>query len=141
VGYGLALLFLFFGGPDLALTQLAVETLTVILFVLLLRRLPPLRSRSSGSQRARAAVVALAGGALMTGIVLATAAVYHPAPLREYFARASVPLAHGRNVVNVILVDFRALDTLGEITVLAVAALGVVGLMRLRRDSPEGNRP
>jgi multicomponent Na+:H+ antiporter subunit A len=137
VGYGLALLFLFFGGPDLALTQLAVETLTVILFVLLLRRLPPLRSRSSPSQRVRAAVVALAGGALMTGIVLATAATYHPAPLREYFARASVPLAHGRNVVNVILVDFRALDTLGEITVLTVAALGVVGLMRLRRDAPE----
>ena len=141
VGYGLALLFMFFGGPDLALTQFAVETLTVILFVLVLRRLPPLRSLSSPSQRVRAAVVALAGGALMTGIVLATAATYHPAPLREYFARASVPLAQGRNVVNVILVDFRALDTLGEVTVLAVAALGVVGLMRLRRGAPEEDRP
>jgi multicomponent Na+:H+ antiporter subunit A len=141
VGYGLALLFLFFGGPDLALTQFAIETLTVILFVLVLRRLPPLRPLSSPSQRIRAAVVALAGGALMTGIVLATAATYHPVPLREYFARASLPLAHGRNVVNVILVDFRALDTLGEITVLAVAALGVIGLMRLRRESPEEDRP
>jgi multicomponent Na+:H+ antiporter subunit A len=77
----------------------------------------------------------------MTAIVLATAVTYHPAPLRDYFARASLPLAQGRNVVNVILVDFRALDTLGEITVLAVAALGVVGLMRLRRGSPEEDQP
>jgi multicomponent Na+:H+ antiporter subunit A len=138
VGYGLALLFLFFGGPDLALTQLAVETLTVILFVLVLRRLPRLRSVSSRSQRARAAVVATGGGILMTAIVLATAASYHPAPLKTYFAQASVPLAHGRNVVNVILVDFRALDTLGEITVLAVAALGVLALRRLRADVPPG---
>jgi multicomponent Na+:H+ antiporter subunit A len=141
VGYGLALLFLFFGGPDLALTQLAVETLAVILFVLVLRRLPPLRTLSSPSKRTRDAIVALAGGAVMTAIVLATAVTYHPAPLRDYFARASLPLAQGRNVVNVILVDFRALDTLGEITVLAVAALGVVGLMRLRRGSPEEDQP
>ncbi len=140
VGYGLALLFLFFGGPDLALTQLAVETLTVILFVLVLRRLPPLRSLSSPSKRTRDAVVALAGGAVMSGIVLATAATYHPAPLRTYFAEASVPLAQGRNVVNVILVDFRALDTLGEITVLGVAALGVLALMRLRGDSAPEER-
>jgi multicomponent Na+:H+ antiporter subunit A len=141
VGYGLALLFLFFGGPDLALTQLAVETLTVILFVLVLRRLPPLRSLSSPSKRIRDAVLALAGGAVMTGIVLATAASYHPAPLRTYFAEASVPLAHGRNVVNVILVDFRALDTLGEITVLGVAALGVLALLRLREGSPPEEGP
>jgi multicomponent Na+:H+ antiporter subunit A len=141
VGYGLALLFLFFGGPDLALTQFAVETLTVILFVLVLRRLPRLRALSPPSKRTRDAVVALAGGAIMTGIVLATAASFHPAPLREYFAHASVPLAHGRNVVNVILVDFRALDTLGEITVLAVAALGVLALMRLRAGAPKEDRP
>jgi multicomponent Na+:H+ antiporter subunit A len=139
VGYGLALLFLFFGGPDLALTQFAVETLTVILFVLVLRRLPPLRTLSSPGKRTRDIVVALAGGAVMCGIVLATTATYHPAPLSTYFAEAAVPLAHGRNVVNVILVDFRALDTLGEITVLGVAALGVLTLMRLRDgSSPEG---
>jgi multicomponent Na+:H+ antiporter subunit A len=140
VGYGLALLFLFFGGPDLALTQLAVETLTVILFVLVLRRLPPLRSLSSPSKRTRDVLVALAGGATMTGIVLATAVTYHPAPIRSYVAEASVPLAHGRNVVNVILVDFRALDTLGEITVLGVAALGVLALMRLRDGSTPEER-
>ena len=141
VGYGLALLFLFFGGPDLALTQLAVETLTVILFVLVLRRLPRLRSLSSPAKRTRDAVVALAGGAVMTLIVLATAVAYHPTPLKTYFAQASVPLAHGRNVVNVILVDFRALDTLGEITVLAVAALGMLALRRLRAEPAEEDQP
>jgi multicomponent Na+:H+ antiporter subunit A len=141
VGYGLALLFLFFGGPDLALTQLAVETLTVILFVLVLRRLPPLRPLSSRARRTRDILVAATGGVTMTGIVLATAATYHPAPLREYFAAASLPLAHGRNVVNVLLVDFRALDTLGEITVLAVVALGVLALMRLRAGAPGEDRP
>jgi multicomponent Na+:H+ antiporter subunit A len=132
VGYGIALLFLLFGGPDLALTQFAIESLTVILFVLILRRLPRLRSMSPVSRRARDGVVALAGGAFMTALVLFASAAHHPAPLRDYFAQASLPLAHGRNVVNVILVDFRALDTLGEITVLVVAALGVLALLRLR---------
>jgi multicomponent Na+:H+ antiporter subunit A len=54
-------------------------------------------------------------------------------PISGFFERESVPLAHGRNVVNVILVDFRALDTLGEITVLAVAALGILALLARRR--------
>ena len=61
-------------------------------------------------------------------------------PLKDYYAEASVPLAHGRNIVNVLLVDFRALDTLGEITVLAVAALGVLGLLRLRAAAPGEGR-
>jgi multicomponent Na+:H+ antiporter subunit A len=56
----------------------------------------------------------------------------HPS-IAEYFIENSVPLAHGRNIVNVIIVDFRALDTLGEITVLAVAGIGVFGLLKLRR--------
>ena len=140
VGYGMALVFLFFGGPDLALTQFAVETLTVVLFVLVLRRLPPLRPLSSRLQRARDAVVALTGGAVMAGIVLVAAGVQQETPLKDYYAEASVPLAHGRNIVNVMLVDFRALDTLGEITVLAVAALGVLGLLRLRTAAPGEDR-
>jgi multicomponent Na+:H+ antiporter subunit A len=140
VGYGMALVFLFFGGPDLALTQFAVETLTVVLFVLVLRRLPLLRPLPSRLQRARDAVVALAGGAVMAGIVLVAAGVQQETPLKDYYAEASVPLAHGRNIVNVMLVDFRALDTLGEITVLAVAALGVLGLLRLRAAAPGEGR-
>jgi multicomponent Na+:H+ antiporter subunit A len=132
VGYGVAVVFLLFGGPDLALTQFAIETLSVLLFVLVLRRLPPLRALSPRWERARDGLLAVLGGALMTALVLAATAAPHPAPLRDYFARASLALANGRNVVNVILVDFRALDTLGEITVLALAALGVVALLGLR---------
>jgi multicomponent Na+:H+ antiporter subunit A len=132
VGYGVAVVFLLFGGPDLALTQFAIETLSVLLFVLVLRRLPPLRVLSPRSERIRDGVVAGAGGVFMAVLVLAATAAPQPTPLRDYFGAASLALANGRNVVNVILVDFRGFDTLGEITVLAVAALGVVALLRLR---------
>jgi multicomponent Na+:H+ antiporter subunit A len=132
VGYGVAVVFLLFGGPDLAFTQFTIETLSVLLFVLVLRRLPPLRVLSPRAERLRDGVVAAAGGVFVTALVLAATAAPHPAPPREYFAATSLALAHGRNVVNVILVDFRAFDTLGEITVLALAALGVVALLRLR---------
>jgi multicomponent Na+:H+ antiporter subunit A len=132
VGYGVALVFLLFGGPDLALTQFAIETLSVLLFVLVLRRLPPLRVLSPPAERLRDGAVAVAGGVFVTALVLAATAAPHPAPLRDYFAAHSLALANGRNVVNVILVDFRAFDTLGEITVLALAGLGVFALLRLR---------
>jgi multicomponent Na+:H+ antiporter subunit A len=135
VGYGIALVFLLFGGPDLALTQFAIETLSVLLFVLVLRRLPPMRVLSPRSERIRDGVVALAGGVFMTALTLAATAAPHPGVLREYFAATSLALANGRNVVNVILVDFRVFDTLGEITVLALAALGVIALLRLRGSS------
>jgi len=132
VGYGVAVVFLLFRAPDLALTQFSIETLSVLLFLLLLRRLPPLRALSPRRERARDGVVAVAGGAFVTALVLAATAAPHPTPLRDYFAATSLALANGRNVVNVILVDFRGFDTLGEITVIAVAAIGVVALLRLR---------
>jgi multicomponent Na+:H+ antiporter subunit A len=132
VGYGVAVVFLLFGGPDLALTQFAIETLSVLLFVLVLRRLPRLRKLSPPGERVRDGVVAVAGGVFVTVLILAATAAPHPTPLRDYFGAASLALANGRNVVNVILVDFRGFDTLGEITVLAVAALGVIALLRLR---------
>ncbi len=131
-GYGIALLFLVFGAPDLAMTQFAIETLSVLLFVAVLRRLPRLKSRSAPRSRVADGLLATATGALMAGFVLAV----HAEPLRSrltpFFSEASLSLAKGRNVVNVILVDFRGLDTLGEITVLAVAAIGVFALVRLR---------
>jgi multicomponent Na+:H+ antiporter subunit A len=139
VGYGVAVVFLLFGGPDLALTQFAIETLSVLLFVVVLRQLPRLRVLSSPAERVRDGVAAVAGGVFVTALVLAATAAPHPTPLRDYFAAHSLALANGRNVVNVILVDFRGFDTLGEITVLALAALGVVALLRLRaRSSPGG---
>jgi multicomponent Na+:H+ antiporter subunit A len=140
VGYGVAVVFLLFGGPDLALTQLAIETLSVLLFVLVLRRLPRLRRLSSRGERLLDGVVAASSGFFVTVLVLVATAAPHETPLRDYFGAQSLALAKGRNVVNVILVDFRGFDTLGEITVLAAAALGVVALLRLRPGSPGDRR-
>jgi multicomponent Na+:H+ antiporter subunit A len=135
VGYGVALMFMLFGAPDLAITQFAIETLSVILFVLVLYRLPRFATFSGAAARVRDAAVALAAGGLITTLVLAATAVPPSSRLMPYFAENSVPLANGRNVVNVILVDFRGFDTLGEITVLAVGAIGVYALLRLRPET------
>jgi multicomponent Na+:H+ antiporter subunit A len=132
VGYGVALIFVLYGAPDVAMTQFLVETLTVILFVLVFYHLPARTNFSSPATRLRDAGVALAVGTMMCGLVLlANQAEFFPKISSEYMLR-SYKEAHGRNVVNVILVDFRALDTLGEITVLAVAGTGVYALLKLR---------
>ncbi len=132
IGYGVALIYMLFSAPDLAMTQFAVETLTVILFVLVVYRLPRFAALSGRGTRVRDALVALLAGGLMTALVLIATSVPREPHLAAFFAQYSWPLAKGRNVVNVILVDFRALDTLGEITVLGVAAIGVYALLRLR---------
>ncbi|MGQ9888778.1 MAG: putative monovalent cation/H+ antiporter subunit A [Aggregatilineales bacterium] len=134
VGYGTALLFVFYGAPDLAMTQFSIETLSVVLFVLMLYRLPALAQLSTRRARLRDWLIAAAAGALVTVVVLTVTAAPLESPLTRFVAENSYTAAKGRNVVNVILVDFRGIDTLGEITVLAVAALGVVALLRLRPD-------
>lgn len=135
VGYGVALMFVMFSAPDLAMTQFAVETLTIVLFILILPRLPRLRRLSRPAVRVRDMLAAGAAGALLAIAVLFAARQGPPSRLARYFADNSLPLAHGRNIVNVILVDFRALDTLGEITVISVAAVGIVALLRLRVET------
>ena len=141
VGYGVALVYLLFGAPDLAMTQVLIETLTIILFVLVFYHLPRFATFSGRVARARDAAIALAGGALMTVFVLAVTADPHD-PISAFFGEAAVPEGRGRNVVNVIIVDFRALDTLGEIAVLGLAAFGVVALLKLRPlvRSDDGDR-
>lgn len=131
VGYGMALIFVLFGAPDLAMTQFMIETLTVILLVLVFYHLPRFARLSTRPARLRDIALATAAGGLATAFVLAAISVQYVAPISSYFMEQSVPLAHGRNVVNVILVDFRALDTLGEITVLALAGVGVFALLKL----------
>jgi len=132
VGYGTALIFVFYGAPDLAMTQFSIETLSVVLFVLMLYRLPALAQLSTRRARLRDWLIAAAAGALVTVVVLTVTAAPLESPLTRFVAENSYSAAKGRNVVNVILVDFRGIDTLGEITVLSVAALGVVALLRLR---------
>jgi len=132
VGYGVAVLFLMRGAPDLAMTQVLVETLTIVIFLLAMRSMP--RSFAPTSSWAPAPVRVLlsivAGIVLPILVLVVHGARTSPSVSEEYFAR-SVDEAGGANVVNVILVDFRGFDTLGEITVLAVAALGVVNLVRV----------
>jgi multicomponent Na+:H+ antiporter subunit A len=136
VGLGVAGLFFLFGAPDLALTQALVEVLTVVVFALSLLHLPHYQELSRHRTRLRDGAIAVGFGAVMSALVLQVAGRREGATVAEYFLEHSVAQAHGRNVVNVILVDFRALDTLGEVTVLAAAAIGVVGLLRLRPTAP-----
>jgi multicomponent Na+:H+ antiporter subunit A len=132
VGYGVALIFVFFGAPDLAMTQFMIETLTVILFVLVFYHLPRFAVLSERLAITRDAILALSLGGLITTIVLIGSGIQLYPKISEYFVETSLPLGHGRNIVNVILVDFRAFDTLGEITVLAVAGIGVYALLKLK---------
>ncbi|MCI5128992.1 MAG: DUF4040 domain-containing protein [Candidatus Electrothrix sp. AUS3] len=139
IGYGLSLLFVFYGAPDLAMTQLAVETLTVIILALTLYHLPRFSRLSSTADRTRDALVALTVGGLVSVLVLTVLTVPMQSRLTPFFAENSVTLAKGRNIVNVILVDFRALDTLGEITVLAVAAIGIYALLKQQKHNEKHN--
>ena len=131
VGYGVATTFLLFGAPDLAMTQFSVETLTVLIYVLVFRHFRNLGGLSTRLVRYRDALIAAGIGTLIGALVLSVSTAETPPRLREYFAAFGPTLAHGRNIVNVILVDFRGFDTLGEITVLATAAIGVRALLLL----------
>jgi multicomponent Na+:H+ antiporter subunit A len=132
-GYGVALTFLFFGAPDLAMTQFSVETLTAIIFVLVFYHFRGFGKLSPWPVRLRDSMLAILFGSAIAVVLVFVGASRTPMRLAAYFAREAVPRAHGHNIVNVILVDFRALDTLGEITVLGTAALGVLAVLRLGR--------
>jgi multicomponent Na+:H+ antiporter subunit A len=133
-GLLIATLFALLSAPDLAITQIMVEALTVILLVLVFRRLPA-AVPAMPSERLFDAVVALAAGGIMTAFVLASTTLDLPADVSAQLAAMSKPEAYGRNVVNVILVDFRAMDTLGEIAVVTTAAFGVLALLTRSRHS------
>lgn len=133
VGYSIALIFLQYGAPDLAMTQFLIESITVVLFVFAFYHLPRFNPLSPPGPRLVHSLVAAMVGVMMTGLVLSAVQVNLFPSISQFFASNSVELAHGRNIVNVILVDFRGMDTLGEITVLAVAAIGVYAILRYRR--------
>lgn len=132
VGFAFCLLFLFYSAPDLAMTQFSVDTLTVILFVLVLYRLPKYLKLSKNVLRIEHGILSVVFGALMTILVLKVLQEPVNAEITNYYAQNAYLLAKGKNVVNVILVDFRGIDTLIETCVLIVAALGVFGLLKLR---------
>jgi multicomponent K+:H+ antiporter subunit A/multicomponent Na+:H+ antiporter subunit A len=132
VGYGSTLFFVLMRAPDLALTQLLIETVTVILFLSVFRFLPQLRRYSRPPHLAMLDVTLGVGvGLTVVGLLLA---VQSPvaASISDFYLAFSRSLAGGSNVVNVLLVDFRGYDTMGEITVLAVVAVSIYALLRLR---------
>ncbi len=136
VGFGIALLFAYYGAPDLAITQLMAEALTVVLFMFVIYGLPRIRRYTLGITRMRDATLATGFGFIMFLLAWLAVDLQFGNPVSETLAAMSYPEAKGKNIVNVILVDFRALDTFGEITVIASAALGIAALMRSRLEKP-----
>lgn len=140
VGVMVTLFFVFFSAPDLALTQLLIETLTLVLLVLVFYKIPPMVSTPMAlSLRVRNLVVSIIAGLFGIGLVLFAAGQPYAQPISDFFSLNSVSQAHGANIVNVILVDFRGFDTMGEITVLTIAALGGYALLRSSRLRPYKN--
>lgn len=140
-GYLVALIFTVFRAPDLALTQLLIETVSVILFVLVFRHLPQLKKETSkGFSKAFKLIVSISFGVMITLVSISAFAFGSDTgftSIREYFIENSKELGGGYNIVNVILVDFRGLDTMLEILVLAIAALGVISFIKLRLKEGE----
>lgn len=133
VGVGVALMYAVFSAPDLSLTQIMVEILTVILLVFVFYHLP--RAKEGSSRKIRVLQFGTALGAALSVVWLLVLAIEPSSSteLAEFYRLSSVPEAFGRNIVNVILVDFRAIDTLGEIVVVAVAGIGVYALLKNSR--------
>jgi len=134
IGAGLAIIFLSFGAPDLALTQLLVETLTVVIVSMILLRLPALapQPKKVSGKRLLDALLAVGTGVLVTTLLLAVLSTELDRSVTAFFEQKSYLAAHGKNIVNVILVDFRSMDTLGEIIVVAAAGLAGYALIQKR---------
>jgi multicomponent Na+:H+ antiporter subunit A len=129
-GYGIAVLFVLHGAPDLALTQFLVETVTIVMFVLVLRRLPErFSARPLRATRWIRGGIAVAVGAITSAMAYAAVGGRQATPISVDFPELAVSYGGGTNIVNVALVDIRAWDTMGEISVLVVAATGVASLI------------
>jgi len=134
IGLGMCLLFLYFSAPDLAMTQFTIDTLTVVLFVLLLRKLPLYLNQVDIGINIKDLLISGIFGAIITLIALEVMTLSTTKDISLFYAENAYLLAKGKNVVNVVLVDFRGADTLIEIMVLAVAGLGVFSLIKLKMN-------
>ncbi|MDN5764219.1 MAG: Na+/H+ antiporter subunit A [Humibacillus sp.] len=132
-GYGAALLFILHGAPDLGITQMLVETVGLVVFVLTLRRLPAKFTRHPDSPaRPWRILLGLAVGGSVAAIALVASSARHALPVSAAFPTQAYEFGHGKNIVNVTLVDIRAWDTLGEVSVLVAAATGIASLVFVR---------
>lgn len=133
VGYSVSLFFVIYRAPDLALTQLVIETISVALFLLCFYHLPKLKKREVRvSFKITNALISIGVGVIVTLIALSAHSNKLFESISQYYVENTYKEAAGKNMVNVILVDFRGLDTMFEITVLAIAAIGIFGLIKLR---------
>jgi multicomponent Na+:H+ antiporter subunit A len=131
LGFMVAIFYILSKAPDLALTQLVVETLVLVIFLLVLDHLPAFYGNVKRSRAVRDGVLSVAVGATVaTTVLLATAE--RPDSIASYFVQTAYPEGGGSNIVNIILVDYRAFDTMGEIAVVAMAALSIITLVALR---------
>ncbi|MDY3126989.1 MAG: Na+/H+ antiporter subunit A, partial [Corynebacterium sp.] len=142
-GYGLAFIFALHGAPDLALTQLLIETLIMVLFMLILRKMPP-NTEWRGEPKLNRLRAWLAVAVGVTTVIVALFAINArtAVPISQFMPALAEEIGHGANTVNVLLVDLRAWDTFGEISVLVIAALGVASLIyRTQSFTRSSRRP
>lgn len=137
VGFCICLFFVYYGAPDLAMTQFSIDTLTTVLFVMVLLKLPPYLKMKDRSAQIRDGLLAAAFGTLVSLIALQVLAEPTSKDVSQFYAENAYLLAKGKNVVNVILVDFRGYDTLVEITVLTIAAIGVYSMLKINSSEVE----
>lgn len=139
LGYAICILFVVYGAPDLAMTQFAIDTLTVVLFVLVLSKLPAYLRLSNTRIKRRDALIAIAFGILISIITMQALLYSSNKEVSKFYADNAYLLAKGKNVVNVILVDYRGIDTLIETIVLAIAAMGVYSILKYKTKDGEKN--
>ncbi|WP_311272528.1 MULTISPECIES: putative monovalent cation/H+ antiporter subunit A [unclassified Rhizobium] len=140
-GFAVAVLFLLFGAPDLAFTQFMVETLSVVILTLVMTRLrlSPSDHRHRGQKLLDGTIALACGTGFALMLLKATERPFNTG-LTEFFSAYSKIIAHGNNVVNVIIVDFRGTDTLGEIAVVMITALAILALIRIRAKPATGTK-
>jgi multicomponent Na+:H+ antiporter subunit A len=137
MGLAICIVFVFYSAPDLAMTQFTIDTLTVILFVLVLYKLPRFIPLRFTLHHISDGILALSFGLLISVISLEVLSKVPNREISSFYANNSYILAKGKNIVNVILVDFRGADTMVEIAVLSIAAIGVFSLLKLRLPKRE----
>ena len=132
-GFAVAVIFLLFGAPDLSFTQFMVETLSVVILTLVMTRLrlSPSDHRGLG-QKLLDSSIAIACGTGFALYLMRATQVSFDNRLTDFYNSYSKVIAHGANVVNVIIVDFRGTDTLGEIAVVMITGLAILALIRIR---------
>ena len=137
-GFAVALIFMLFGAPDLSFTQFMVETLSVVILALVMTRLRLTAAdhRPTGQKIMDFSIALACGTGFMLYLLAVTQQPFRPY-LTEFFEAYSKAIAHGGNIVNVIIVDFRGTDTLGEIAVVMITGLAILSLIRVRASRPD----